>query len=59
MNKNALVMGAIALSFIPIWRDIQTNQGLNLWVYIYSTAFTPRKHITPEVAIENYRRNNG
>ncbi len=54
-----LAIAGLVLSFLPIWRDVQTNEGLNIWEYIYSTAFTKRKHITPEEAIENYRRNMG
>ena len=54
-----LVIVGLVLSFAPIWKDVATNEGLNIWEYIYSTAFTKRKHITPEEAIENYRRNMG
>jgi len=54
-----LLVAGFALSLIPIWKDVTTGEGLNLWEYFHSTAFTKRKHITPEEAIENYRRNVG
>lgn len=54
-----LLVAGLALSFLPIWKDVSTNEGINLWEYLHSTAFTKRKHITPEEAIENYRRNMG
>jgi len=53
-----LIIG-FGISLIPIWEDVQTGEGLNIWEYFYSTAFTKRKHITPEEAIENYKRNKG
>lgn len=53
-----LIIG-LGASLFPIWKDVSTGEGLNLWEYIYSTAFTQRKHITPEEAVENYRRNMG
>lgn len=52
-----LIIGLVSL--LPIWKDVATNKGLNIWEYVHSTAFTKRKHITPEEAIENYRRNMG
>jgi hypothetical protein len=53
-----LVIG-LGASLVPMWKDFSTGRGLNLWSYIKSTAFTKRKHITPDEAIENYRRNMG
>jgi len=53
-----LVIGGI-VSLLPVWKDVTTGEGLNIWEYLHSTAFTKRKHITPEEAIENYRRNMG
>ncbi len=53
-----LIIG-FGLSLVPIWKDVTTGEGQNIWEYIHSTAFTKRKHITPEEAIENYRRNTG
>ncbi len=50
---------ALGASLFPIWKDVSTSEGLNLWEYIHSTAFTDRKHIPVEEAIENYRRNMG
>jgi len=50
---------ALGASLIPIWKDVTTGKGLNLWGYIHSTAFTRRKHIPIEEAIKNYRRNMG
>lgn len=55
---NWLIIG-FGISLLPVWRDVQTNEGLNLWEYIHSTAFTKRKHIPWQEAIENYRRNMG
>jgi len=48
-----------AVSFLPVWRDVKTGEGLNIWEYLHSTAFTKRKHITPEEATKNYQRNTG
>ena len=58
MIAKLLIAGGV-LSLIPIWKDVTTNEGMNLWEYLYSTAFTKRKHITPEEAVQNYRRNMG
>lgn len=55
MVKFLVVTGV--LSFLPIWKDVASNKGLSFWEYLRSTALTQRKHITPEEAIENYRRN--
>lgn len=55
MLKLFLVAGI--LSVLPIWKDVLTNEGLTFWGYLRDSAFTQRKHITPEEAIENYRRN--
>lgn len=46
---------ALGASFLPIWRDDMTSEGINLWEYTRMAA--SRKHISPEQAIENYRRN--
>lgn len=54
-----LLVAGLALSLLRIWKDVTTGEGVNLWEYLHSTAFTKRKHITPEEAIENYRRNMG
>ena len=51
-----LIIG-LGLTLVPIWKDVATGDGLNLWEYIHSTAFTKRKHIPVDEAIENYRRN--
>ncbi len=53
-----LVVGLIT-SVLPVWKDAKTGKGLNIWQYFHSTAFTKRKHITPEAAIENYNRQMG
>ena len=53
-----LIIG-LGISLIPVWKDVATGDGQNIWEYIHSTAFTKRKHITPAEAIENYRRNMG
>lgn len=53
------LIAVLTLSFLPIWKDVSTGSGLNWWEYLHSTAFIKRKHITPEEAIENYRRNMG
>lgn len=55
-SKKVLAVG-IAFSLLPIWKDVSTGEGLNLWEYLQSTAFTKRKHITWQEAVENYRRN--
>ena len=57
MIKWLVISGIVSL--LPVWKDVQTGEGLNIWEYLHSTAFTKRKHITPEEAIENYRRNMG
>jgi hypothetical protein len=51
-----IAITAMAVSLLPIWKEPSTGKGLNFWKYIYSTAFMRRKHITPEEAIENYRK---
>jgi len=50
---------ALGVSLLPIWKDVATGEGQNIWEYLQSTAFTKRKHITPQEAVENYRRNMG
>jgi len=50
---------ALGASFLPVWKDVSTGEGLNIWEYLHSTAFTPRKHIPVEEAILNYQRNMG
>jgi len=50
-------LGALAFSFLPIWRDDMTGDGLNIWEYFGMAA--SREHIPAEEAIENYRRNIG
>ena len=52
------IAGIIA-SLIPIWKDVTTGEGQNLWEYLHSTAFTKRKHIPWQEAVENYQRNMG
>jgi len=51
-----LVIG-LGISLLPVWKDVTTGDGLNFWEYLHSTAFTQRKHIPVDEAIENYRRN--
>ena len=51
------ILAGLAFSFLPIWRDDMTDQGLNLWQYIDMAA--GREHIPVEEAIENYQRNKG
>ena len=54
-----LLVAGLALSLLPIWKDVSANEGINLWEYLHSTAFTKRKHIPWQEAAENYRRNMG
>jgi len=53
-----LIIG-LGASLLPIWKDVSTNRGQNLWEYLNSTAFTQRKHIRWEDAVHNYKRNKG
>lgn len=52
------LLGALALSFLPIWRDDMSDRGICLWEY-FDMAATKRNHITVVEAIENYRRHKG
>jgi len=51
-----IVLGA---SLLPVWKDVATGEGQNIWEYLYDTAFIKRKHIPVDEAVENYRRNMG
>jgi len=48
---------ALGASLLPIWKDVSTGEGQNIWEYLYSTAFTERKHIPVDEAILNYQMN--
>lgn len=53
-----LIIG-LGTSLLPIWKDVATGEGQNLWEYLNSTAFTKRKHIPWQEAVKNYQRNTG
>ena len=58
-QKEALIIGAVAFSFLPIWRCVGGTPGMNLWQYsniAFLRAPGSYPHVSSEEAIENARR---